>query len=129
MPTQTLPPRTLQLHTFAAWLLLSLAIPCTSAQKLTSKQWLHNHCKAYQADYAPLIDKALSRYQGGIKVEDILNLQLPAGRSDKYLDRARPVAFILNNTLHYADAKMAAKEEQGEFSAGFTAYFMPLMRK
>ena len=117
------------LRSLAPWLLISLAISPASAQKLTSKQWLHNHCKAYQADYAPLIQRYLSRYQGGIMVDDVLNLQLPDGKHDQYMDDARPVAYLVNNTFHYPDPKMAARESQGEFSAGFTAYFKPLMER
>ena len=73
------------------------------AQKLTSKQWLHNHCKAYQEDYAPLVSKLLSRYQGGIDVADVLNLKVPLGRSAPLMDGARPVVYLVNNTLHYAE--------------------------
>ena len=65
-----------------------------TAQKLTSKQWLHSHCKAYQEDYAPLVIKFLSRYQGGINVADVLNLKVPPGRSASVADGARPVVYL-----------------------------------
>ena len=99
------------------------------AQKLTSKQWLHNHCKAYQEDYAPLVSKLLSRYQGGIDVADVLNLKVPLGRSAPLMDGARPVVYLVNNTLHYADNKMAIREGRGMFSAGFSVYFTPVIKR
>ena len=101
----------------------------SSAQKLNSKQWLHNHCKAYKADYAPLVRRLLSRYQGGIKVADVLNSKLPHGRSEPTMDNARPVVYLVNNTLHYADSKMAMRESRGLESAGFSVYFMPVIKR
>jgi hypothetical protein len=100
-----------------------------TAQKLTSKQWLHSHCKAYQEDYAPLVIKFLSRYQGGINVADVLNLKVPPGRSASVADGARPVVYLVNNTLHYADNRMAIREGKGMFSAGFSTYFMPVLKR
>lgn len=116
-------------HGFAPWLVIVMLSTPTSAQKLTSKQWLHNHCKAYQEDYTPLVSRSLSRYQGGINVADVLNLQLPHGRSVPLMDGARPVVYLANNTLHYADSKMAIREGRGMFSAGFSVYFMPVIRR
>ena len=101
----------------------------SSAQKLTSKQWLHNHCKTYEADYAPLVSRLLSRYQGGIKVADVLDSKLPLGTSDFLKDKARPVVYLVNNTLHYADKRMARRESQGMESAGFSVYFMPVIKR
>ena len=100
-----------------------------TAQKLTSKQWLHSHCKMYQGDYAPLVTKLLSRYGGGIHVADVLNLKLPPGRSDPVAGGARPVVYLVNNTLHYADNRMAIREGKGMFSAGFSTYFMPVIKR
>ena len=100
-----------------------------TAQKLTSKQWLHSHCKVYQGDYAPLVTKFLSRYRGGINVADVLNLKLPPGRSDPVAGGARPVVYLVNNTLHYADNRMAIREGKGMFSAGFSTYFMPVIKR
>ena len=100
-----------------------------TAQKLTSKQWLHSHCKAYQEDYAPLVIKFLSRYQGGINVADVLKLKVPPGRSAPVAGGARPVVYLVNNTLHYADNRMAIREGKGMFSAGFSTYFMPVIRR
>ena len=99
------------------------------AQKLTSKEWLHHHCKAYQEDYTPLVSKVLSRYEGGINVADVLNLKVPLGRSAHLMDGARPVVYIVNNTLHYADKKLAIREGRGIFSAGFSVYFMPVIKR
>lgn len=100
-----------------------------NARKLTSKQWLHSHCKVYQADYAPLVTKLLSRYRGGINVADVLNLKVPPGRSAPVAGGARPVVYLVNNTLHYADNRMAIREGKGMFSAGFSTYFMPVIRR
>ena len=58
-----------------------------------------------------------------------MNLQLPDGKHAVDLEDARPVTFLVNNTFHYPDPKMAARESQGEFSAGFSAYFKPLMER
>ncbi len=102
---------------------------CGNAQKLTSKQWLHHHCKAYQEDYTPLVSKLLSRYEGGINVADVLNLKVPLGRSAPGMDGARPVVYIVNNTLHYADKKLAIREGRGMFSAGFSVYFTPVIKR
>ena len=102
---------------------------CSSAQQLTSKQWLHNHCKAYQEDYAPLIRRLLSRYQGGISVADVLDSKLPHGRSEPTMDNARPIVYLVNNTLHYVDNKMAVRESKGTSSAGFSVYFMPVIKR
>ncbi|DBA91139.1 TPA: hypothetical protein ACH3X1_016098 [Trebouxia sp. C0004] len=100
-----------------------------AAQKLTSKEWLLHHCKAYQEDYAPLVSRLLLRYQGGIDVADVLNLKVPLGRSAPLMDGARPVVYLVNNTLHYADEKMATREGRGMFSAGFSVYFMPVIKR
>ena len=99
----------------------------SSAQQLTSKQWLHNHCKAYQEDYAPLIRRLLSRYQGGIDVADVLDAKLPHGRSEPIMDNTRPIVYLVNNTLHYVDNKMAVRESTS--SAGFSVYFMPVIKR
>ena len=115
-----------QLTTLVCTVLLSKS---GAAQKLTSKQWLHYHCKAYQEDYAPLVSKLLSRYQGGINVADVLNLKVPLGRSAAVMDGAKPVVYLVNNTLHYADKKMAIREGRGMFSAGFSVYFTPVIKR
>ncbi|DBA98342.1 TPA: hypothetical protein ACH3X1_001258 [Trebouxia sp. C0004] len=96
------------------------------AQKLTSKQWLHKHCKAYQEDYATIVHRLLSRYQGGINVADVLNLKAPQGSA---LEDARPVVYLVNNTLHYADSGMAIREAKGMLSAGFSMYHMPVIKR
>ncbi len=83
----------------------------------------------YQGDYAPLVTKLLSRYRGGINVADVLNLKLPPGRSDPVAGGARPVVYLTNNTLHYADNKMAIRDGKGMFSAGFSTYFMPVIKR
>ena len=101
----------------------------SSAQKPTSKQWLHNHCKAYQEDYAPLVHRLLLRYQSGIKVAKVLDSKLPHGRSEPVMDNARPIVYLVNNTVHYADSKMAMRESRGLESAGFSVYFMPVIKR
>ena len=83
----------------------------------------------YQGDYAPLVTKLLSRYGGGIHVADVLNLKLPPGRSDPVAGGARPVVYLVNNTLHYADNRMAIREGKGMFSAGFSTYFMLVIKR
>ena len=113
----------------AILLITTVSFQAASAQKLTSKQWLNSHCKAYQEDYGPLIHRYLSRYRGGIKTEDVLNLKMPGGRSVGTMDSARPVVYVVNNTLHFADERMAIREGRGAFSAGFTVYFMPVIRR
>ncbi|KAL0041933.1 hypothetical protein WJX79_009402 [Trebouxia sp. C0005] len=82
-----------------------------------------------KADYAPLVTKLLSRYRGGINVADVLNLKVPPGRSAPVAGGARPVVYLVNNTLHYADNRMAIREGKGMFSAGFSTYFMPVIRR
>ena len=111
--------------------LVYIATFCTDvlAQKLTSKQWLHSHCKAYKADYTPLISRFLLRYQAGIRVEDVLHLQHPPGRSAQKGHGARPVVYLVNNTLHYADNQLATMIDEGHWFAGFSAYFMPVITR
>ncbi|KAL0019622.1 hypothetical protein WJX77_004111 [Trebouxia sp. C0004] len=92
------------------------------------KQWLHSHCK-YQGDYATLVTRILSRYPGDINVADVLNLKVPPGTSAPVAGGARPVVYLVNNTLHYADNRMAISEGKGMFSAGFSTYFMPVIKR
>lgn len=107
------------------------ALICVPAngQRLNTKQWLHKHCKAYQEDYAPLINSYLSRYSYGIKVDDILGLTSPPGRSKSVVNDMRPVIYIVNNTIHYVDRKLENMEAGGRFSAGFSTYFSPVIRR
>ena len=60
---------------------------------------------------------------------DVLNLKVPLGRSAPVMDGARPVVYIVNNSLHYADQNLAIREGRGMFSAGFSVYFMPVIKR
>ena len=106
-----------------------LGIISVTGHKINSKQWLHDHCKQYQVDYAALIDSYLSRYSYGLKVDDILGLKSPSGRSTAVVDPIRPIVYIVNNTLHYVDGNLATMEAEGVFSAGFSYYFSPAITK
>lgn len=110
-------------------LLVSTLCLSAVAQQPSSKQWLHNNCKAYEKDYAPLVTRYLSRYASGIHVSTVLELKPPQGRSHEMMEGARPVIYIVNNTLHYADRQMSLRQAQGMFSAGFTVYFMPVIER
>ena len=113
----------------ALCLLLTIFSSRARGQRLNSKQWLHNHCKAYQEDYAPLISSYLSRYSYGINVDDVLGLTAPPGRSTSVVGDLRPVIFLVNNTIHYVDSKLASMEARGRFSAGFSTYFSPVIKR
>lgn len=107
----------------------SIVCSIVGAQQLNSKQWLHAHCKAYQEDYSPLINSYLSRYSYGISVDDVLGLTTPPGRSKSVIGNMRPVVYIVNNTLYYVDRKLAGMDAGGAFSAGFSTYFTPVIRR
>lgn len=111
------------------WLCISALCLSAVAQQPTSKEWTNKHCKAYEKDYTPLIDKYLSRYTNGIHVSSVLGLKTPQGRSQQIMKGARPVVYIVNNTLHYADPQMSLRQAHGMFSAGFTVYFMPVIER
>ena len=110
---------------------LFISALCLSAmaQQPTSEEWTHDNCKAYEKDYAPLISKYLSRYTSGIHVSTVLGLKTPEGRSKQIVKGARPIIYIVNNTLHYADSQMSHRQAQGLSSAGFTVYFMPVIKR
>ena len=110
---------------------IAASIICSSArgQQLNSKQWLHAHCKAYQEAYAALINSYLSSYSYWINVDDVLGLTSPPGRSKSVIGDMRPVVYIVNNTLHYVDRKLAGMDSGGAFSAGFSTYFTPVIRR
>lgn len=90
---------------------------------------MRNNCQAYEKSYAPLVNKYLSRYTSGIQVSTVLGLGVPKGRSHNLMSGARPVVYIVNNTLHYADQKMSVRQSHRMWSAGFSAYFMPVIQR
>lgn len=112
-----------------ACLLLAFSHAPASGERLNSKQWLHTHCKAYQDDYAPLINSYLSRYSYGIQVKDILRLSGPPGRWRLNVANVKPVIYIVNNTIHYVDRTLEHMEAGGRFSAGFSTYFSPVIKR
>ena len=111
------------------WLLFSTLCLSAVAEKPTSKEWMRSNCKAYEKDYAPLVSKYLSRYTSGIRVSTVLALGVPKGRSHNLMSGARPVVYIVNNTLHYADPQMSLRQAHRMLSAGFSAYFMPVIQR
>lgn len=111
------------------WLCISALCVSAVAQQPTSKEWINDHCKAYEKDYTPVITKYISRYTTGIHVSTVLGLKAPQGRSQQIMEGARPVVYIVNNTLHYADPQMSLRQAHGMFSAGFTVYFMPVIER
>ena len=113
----------------AVCVLLVLNCAVSEGQRLNSKQWLHKHCKAYQEDYTSLIHSYLLRYSYGIKVDEVLSMTSPPGRSKSITGDMRPVIYIVNNTLHYVDEKLAHREAAGGFSAGFSVYFSPVIKR
>ena len=101
----------------------------STSHKLSSQDWLLQHCKPYRNDYAAIVSNYWSRYRHGLKVEDMLSLKGPSGRYqlvDGMLN-VRPVVYVANNTMFYVDSKLGNMTEKGMASAGFSTYFQPVI--
>lgn len=107
------------------WLLFSTLCLSAVAKQPTSKEWMGNNCKAYEKDYALLVNKYVSRYTSGIQVSTVLGLRIPKGRSHHLMGGARPIVYIVNNTLHYVDPTMPDRQANHLWSAGFSSTSCP----